>query len=104
MIIIIKSELLYQRKELQQRVVTQSNESLVTFPPLVVTQGNLQFTLEEKYLNKQQKYFFECGEDRFLLLPQDLRLIHLHLGHDTPVLRRPIFSSPPDKGAAAPVM
>ena len=68
------------------------------------SQGNLQYTLEEKYLKRQQRYYFEAGEDRFLLQLQDLRLLNLNLGHDSPVLRRPVFAQPPDQGTAAPHM
>ena len=72
--------------------------------PFCGSQGNLQYTLEEKYLKRQQRYYFEAGEDRFLLRLQDLRLLNLNVGHDSPVLRRPVFAQPPDQGTAAPHM
>jgi hypothetical protein len=54
-------------------------------------QGSLQYTLEEKYIGQQRKYYFESGEKRFLLLLQEGQLLDLQQGCSIPVLRRPIL-------------
>ncbi|KAK7093586.1 uncharacterized protein [Littorina saxatilis] len=56
--------------------------------------GTLQYTLEEKSNRGQQKYFFEAGEERFLLLLQEMVLINLTQGSSSNVMRRPVSSFP----------
>ncbi|KAL8601654.1 hypothetical protein ACOMHN_033830 [Nucella lapillus] len=63
--------------------------------------GTLQYTLEEKYLSGRQKYYFEAGEERFLLYLQEKRLVSLTEGRTVPVLRRPFLS---DQVSETPVL
>ncbi|XP_076452148.1 uncharacterized protein LOC143287760 [Babylonia areolata] len=72
------------------------------FAPYV--SGFQQYTLEEKYLRGQHKYYFEDGnEKRFLVLFKEMKLIDLGRGSCTPLLRRP-FQSLLDPGATVPLM
>ncbi|KAL8601651.1 hypothetical protein ACOMHN_033827 [Nucella lapillus] len=66
--------------------------------------GALQYTLEEKYLRGQEKYYFEdAGGKRFLAQFKEMTLADLDVGSTQPIIRRP-FQSLLDHGATVPLL
>ncbi|XP_025082025.1 poly [ADP-ribose] polymerase 12-like [Pomacea canaliculata] len=57
--------------------------------------GTLQYTLEEKYLKGQQKYYFEFEELRLMVNTQSSSMVQTNLDthRTTCVIRRPVFTA-----------
>nr|KAG5686955.1 hypothetical protein BaRGS_021530 [Batillaria attramentaria] len=52
-----------------------------------------QYTLEEKYISGQSKYFYEHGERQLMIHLQEMVQVDLDTGMAVSVFRRPIFHS-----------
>ncbi|PVD35534.1 hypothetical protein C0Q70_02497 [Pomacea canaliculata] len=73
-----------------------------TYPPFYP--GSLQYTLEEKYLKGQHKYYFEFEDLRLMVDTHSLPMTqtNLHTQGGTPICRRPVFE--PTKKSEVPKM
>ncbi|XP_025082039.1 zinc finger CCCH-type antiviral protein 1-like [Pomacea canaliculata] len=68
--------------------------------------GTLQYTLEEKYITGQHKYYFEFEDLRLMVDTQRSPMIQTNLDtlRSTKVLRRPVFVSREEVDAMSPLL